>query len=664
MAAIGTSLEDAVAFCDLESFNGRLVVAASNSSTSITLSGDEDAIAEAIEIFNDEQKFARKLQVSTAYHSFHMSNCAEPYIRSISACKITIADEGTTKWFSSVVPGQRMTKATLTDEYWLNNMTNPVMFSDAVVSAVLQSQPFDLVLEIGPHPALKAPCMENLEQASERVDIAYSGVLSRRKNSIETLSAALGFVWKHLGLNSVDFDAYDRVVSGDLEDKRLVVDLPTYPWDHERIYGAESRTSGAFRTREDLPHPLLGVKCVESTTPQEIRWRNLLRSKEVSWLKGHKLQGQIVFPASGYVIMAIEALKTLAGNDKVKFIEVQDLVIGRAIAFSDEFSGVETLMSLNLGTSQQPDSVPLVADFECYSCPEYENTMSLNASGRVLIHTGDSLGNSLPPMPFSDVNMVNVDVERFYSTLAKLGYGYSDAFQGISAMKREVDLALGTLVNRSGYSWADQLIVHPGLLDTAFQSVFAAYCSPGDNRLWSIHVPTKIRSIIINPNLCGSNLQKEAILPFKSSVRSEFTGDIRADVDVYCEGSHEVFIQIVSISLVPFSRASPNDDSLLFSRFEWGVSCADGEVAARNERPSVYEKAVAHDLERVCLFYLKVLVKSVTSEEALRTLSHYRYLLTWASHVVTNVSLGTHALLKQEWLADTHDQILGITNRY
>ena len=664
MAAIGTSLEDAAAFCDLESFNGRLVVAASNSSTSITLSGDEDAIAEAIEVFNDEQKFARKLQVSTAYHSFHMNICAEPYIRSISACKITIADKGTTKWFSSVVPGQRMTKAILTDEYWVNNMINPVMFSDAVASAVLQSQPFDLVLEIGPHPALKAPCMENLEQASERVGIAYSGLLSRGKNGVETLSAALGFVWKHLGFNSVDFDAYDRVVSGDLEDKRLVVDLPTYPWDHERIYGAESRTSGVFRTREGSPHPLLGVKCVESTTPQEIRWRNLLRSKEVSWLKGHKLQGQMVFPASGYVIMAIEALKTLAGNDKVNFIEVQDLVIGRAIAFSDEFSGVETLISLKLGTSQHPASVPLVADFECYSCPEYKNTMSLNANGRVLIHIADSLGNSLLPMPLSNVNMVDVDVGRFYSTLAKLGYGYSDAFQGISAMKRKVDFASGTLVNRSGDGWADQLIVHPGLLDTAFQSVFAAYCSPGDNRLWSIHVPTKIRSIIINPNLCGSNLRKEAILPFKSSVKSEFTGDIRADVDVHCEGSHEVFIQIDAISLVPLSRASPEDDSLLFSKFEWGVSCVDGEVAAHNERPSAYEKAVAHDLERVCLFYLNFLVKSITSEEELRTLSHYRYLLTWASYVVTDVSLGTHTLLKQEWLSDTHDQILEIMNRY
>jgi len=46
--AVGTTFEDATEFCQLEEFEGRIQVAAQNSSTSITLSGDEDAILEAI----------------------------------------------------------------------------------------------------------------------------------------------------------------------------------------------------------------------------------------------------------------------------------------------------------------------------------------------------------------------------------------------------------------------------------------------------------------------------------------------------------------------------------------------------------------------------------------------------------------------------------------
>lgn len=105
MMAVGTSLEDARNFCDLEDFQGRLVVAASNSSASITLSGDEDAVDLAIEIFKDEQKFARKLNVDTAYHSFHMEPCLMPYLTSIPKCGITVLPGSDTAWFSSVVPG-------------------------------------------------------------------------------------------------------------------------------------------------------------------------------------------------------------------------------------------------------------------------------------------------------------------------------------------------------------------------------------------------------------------------------------------------------------------------------------------------------------------------------------------------------------------------------
>lgn len=190
MLAVGTSFEDAVAFCELESFQGRLGVAARNSSASVTLSGDESAVMEAGEIFKDEQKFARKLKVDTAYHSLHMKPCSEPYTRSVAECKIKVADEGTVKWCSSVFPGQHMRNAALTDRYWMDNMVNPVMFADAVIKAVSESGPFDLALEIGPHAALKGPCLTNIEEASGIAGIPYTGLLSRGKNDVETFSAA------------------------------------------------------------------------------------------------------------------------------------------------------------------------------------------------------------------------------------------------------------------------------------------------------------------------------------------------------------------------------------------------------------------------------------------------------------------------------------------
>ncbi|KAI1045761.1 hypothetical protein LB505_009273 [Fusarium chuoi] len=48
MAAIGTDEADALEFCALEDNAGRITVAAVNAPSSVTLSGDEDAIEEAI----------------------------------------------------------------------------------------------------------------------------------------------------------------------------------------------------------------------------------------------------------------------------------------------------------------------------------------------------------------------------------------------------------------------------------------------------------------------------------------------------------------------------------------------------------------------------------------------------------------------------------------
>ncbi len=72
MMAAGMTFDDAQELCRLDDFNGRLCVAASNSSNSVTLSGDVDAIEEAKEVLEAEEKFTRRLKVDKAYHSSHV----------------------------------------------------------------------------------------------------------------------------------------------------------------------------------------------------------------------------------------------------------------------------------------------------------------------------------------------------------------------------------------------------------------------------------------------------------------------------------------------------------------------------------------------------------------------------------------------------------------
>lgn len=88
MIAAGLSIEDAESLCLQGGFQGRIRVAAVNSPSSVTLSGDADAVQEVEAILKNEGKFARMLHVDTAYHSHHMIPCAEPYLRALEACDI------------------------------------------------------------------------------------------------------------------------------------------------------------------------------------------------------------------------------------------------------------------------------------------------------------------------------------------------------------------------------------------------------------------------------------------------------------------------------------------------------------------------------------------------------------------------------------------------
>lgn len=201
MMAVGASHAEALEICADPRFKGRLQVAAVNSSSSITLSGDEGAIDEVFGVLKAEQKFARKLKVDTAYHSAHMLPCAEPYLGSMKSCGIQPNDQRGPVWLSSVIEGQIMFKEALTESYWVDNMCNTVLFSGAVAQAVSEAGPFDMTIEIGPHPALKGSATATLEEFG--CEAPYTGLWFRAKDDVNELSTTLGFLWMHFGSGSI-----------------------------------------------------------------------------------------------------------------------------------------------------------------------------------------------------------------------------------------------------------------------------------------------------------------------------------------------------------------------------------------------------------------------------------------------------------------------------
>jgi acyl transferase domain-containing protein len=145
MMAVGTDFEDASELCQVDDFVERLCVAAHNSPTSVTLSGDIDAIIQAQNVLEEEKKFARALRVDTAYHSVHMLRCSLSYLKALKECCIQPLqpEPDAPKWFSSVYNSRIMADTEHLDgTYWVQNMVQPVLFYPATQTCLASTGKF------------------------------------------------------------------------------------------------------------------------------------------------------------------------------------------------------------------------------------------------------------------------------------------------------------------------------------------------------------------------------------------------------------------------------------------------------------------------------------------------------------------------------------------
>ncbi|GAB1314574.1 hypothetical protein MFIFM68171_04784 [Madurella fahalii] len=673
MLAVGTSLEDAQELVELQAFKGRLAIAAHNSSASVTLSGDADAVVHAKKVFDEKKIFARLLKVDTAYHSHHMFPCADPYVEALRACGVRVNRDRDTNctWYSSVIPGAKVMEPTqeLQDIYWRDNMCNTVLFADAVKNAVSNDDQLNLVLEIGPHPALKGPATQNIADVRP-TPLPYSGVLSRGNDDVEAFSECLGFVWTLLGCKAVDLQSFDRAVTGGPRTPKLVVDLPSYQWDHGRVFWSESRRSRKIRGRKQAPHELLGVLSPESNA-HDMRWSNVLKMSEIAWLEGHQLQGLVVFPAAGYVAMAIEACRIVAGDQAVEIFELHNLAIPRAITFEEGDSGVEILATLT--AIEHHSDHTITAAFSIYSGPAAssgsDQDLDLVASASVKILLGDPDPAALPctTARVEDYNMTEVDTDRVYAAFSKLGYGYTGPFRGLSSMKRRLNHA-SALVDAYAYSDDESTfyLVHPSMLDVAIQSSMLAYSAPGDERLWSLHVPTSIRTIRVNPEICTALPTSGCRVPIFTTLNSN-SDLFSASIDILGEDGQQGMIQVEDLELKPFAPATEAEDRWMYTSTKFGVAAPDASflVGADSARPSADEEEVATACERISYHYVRKWKSEIGDDEwANSGQPHHVNLRDFVNYTLVRALSGQHPTLRREWANDSTEDIEALISKH
>ncbi|KAI0179682.1 hypothetical protein GGR52DRAFT_587215 [Hypoxylon sp. FL1284] len=610
MLAVGTTPDDAQELCDAPEFQNRVCVAAINSATSVTLAGDHDTIEELKVIFEDEEKFTRILKVNKAYHSHHMLSCSDAYLKSLEELNINVRSDSKTVWHSSVHD---------------QNMVQPVLFMKAIHSAHDLLGQFDLAIEVGPHPALKGAALETIRNAAGQT-IPYTGVFSRDTSSVESVATSLGYIWTYLGKDSVNLQAYNETVIG--SGCKLVKGLPAYAWNHDKEYWHESRYARATRLRPGPVNELLG-HITPTSTKEDIQWRHVLRPNEIPWLAGHKLQGQMVFPAAAYIVLALEASATLCDGLSPTLVEV----------LNDD-SSVEAIFSITDFSRRQGPIPTIEANFK-YSVSNKENPLDTVARGNLRIKLGaHHAHNALPTRRPRSPNLVKVQLE----------YDYTGPFAALDHLERKLGAATGYISNIE----PSKLLIHPAILDAAFQTALLTQSAPGDGGLWSLHIPRRVAA-----------LNKGKPLPFDSTRLQHTVKDIvGADISIYPIVTDHAMVQIQGLECVPFAEATSKDDKELFSNVIWDVLNPDVRLAAFDLSSTPKQFELASLLERIAGFYLRVLVKGVPEDHFARLSGPYKSLFRFASHIIAQSHSGVLQQWQPEWEHDTYQQMVAACKPY
>lgn len=650
MLSVGLSEQDAAKY--LEGLvRGKVAIACVNSPRSVTIAGDADAVDEVdqrIAAANDGT-FHRKLLVDTAYHSHHMSAVADDYRARLDTLKGESRSKGTatatdpqgkdTVAFVSSVTGQSKTSG-FDAEYWVSNLVFPVRFADAIqVLARERHVPGQHVffIEIGPHPALSGPVKQTLQHLdAPKFLFDYQAPLQRNVGATESALAVSGKLFER-GV-SIQWDAVSALAPAA---GTAVVrhDLPPYPWDHSTKHWCESRVSRAHRFCREPYHDLLGVP-VPDAPEIEPRWRHFLSKTTLPWLEDHVVDGQTVFPGSGYMCMAIEAVSQLARRDfpqrPLETLALRDVFLKERGLIVPDTQWVEVQLSLR----PRPSS-DLAFNFTVMALAADDGQWHEQAVGvvdgvladeeGVLTETAVEEEEELPALP---PGCETLPREALYREIYSAGNKYGPAFAGLDFITLAADASHASssfgvpdIQASMPAKYQHPHIIHPSTLEAVLHSTLPLVSRRLDRKTaMPVHIDELLVSAISTLHKPGSRLDVSTLL------RSSHSRTATCDVSVLASGR-----RVLSASGMELRSITSNVGGITPEDLADDVN---GSTVGQKDRSLCYELDWQTDVEYVSAEDLP--------EEA--ALADVIALTTAKRHGLTTIGLGVNVDLSADYL--------------
>ncbi|XP_062589750.1 fatty acid synthase-like [Saccostrea cucullata] len=441
MAAVGLTWEEACAQCP-----PGVVPACHNSEDTVTISGPKEAVATFVKQLKERQVFAKEVNSSgVAFHSYYMAKIA-PVLKA-ALDKVIKPKPRSKKWISSSIPEKSWDNNMAqysSAEYHVNNLVSPVLFQEALKHVPDNAN----VIEIAPHCLLQAILKRSLKPTCCNVGLMKRG----HTDNVEHFFMALGKCYT-FGVKMNPLKLYPAVSFPVPRGTPMISPAIQGQWDHSVNW--------------DVPtlEELMAGGGGDSGFVKEF---TIGPDSPDNYLNGHCIDGRVLFPATGYLVLAWQALAKVKNQNWEEMpVKFEDVMIHRA-----------TILPTEGKVKFQVVIMPTTGDFEI------SESGSLSVSGKIKETESPEAENPAstkrPAMQLSGADV--------YKELRLRGYDYVSDFRGISAA--EINGKYGELI------WNNNWV---SFLDTMLQISILHLSGNG------LCLPTRIKSISINPSLHEKN---------------------------------------------------------------------------------------------------------------------------------------------------------------
>ncbi|MEU0692429.1 type I polyketide synthase [Streptomyces niveus] len=430
----------------IAAWDGRISVAAVNGSASVVVSGDPEALDELKVRLKADNIRAKRLPVDYASHSAHVETLRARLLTDLAAVTPRTSDVP----LYSTVTGELLDTATMDAAYWFTNLRETVLFERATRAAVAGGH--TLFVESSPHPVLTIGVRETDES------VTAVGSLRREEGGLTRFVTALGEAFT----GGADVD-WDTVLAAHAPRR---VALPSYAFQHD-WYWLDSVSGNGDVTSAGLDstgHPLLGAAMVRADG-QGVVLSGRLSAGTHPWLAEHVVAGQVLFPGTGHLELALRA------GDQVGCGRIAELTLEAPLVLPEQGAvQLQTVVGADDGHGNRPVTI--------HSRPESpDSSGGSDGSGGDVAWTRHAEGLLAAATPVTDDPGLGVwppegaqpvPLDGLYEQLLDVGLSYGPLFQGLKAAWRlgpEIYAEIAFDQQTDGYG------LHPALADAALHTV-------------------------------------------------------------------------------------------------------------------------------------------------------------------------------------------------